>query len=212
MSKNINLISFVGNVGSGKSTIAGYLSEQLGTVALLEKPANFLFLEDSFANPERWSFHNQSDFILVKYFELINNGQQHSFLIQEMDLVATHKIWTPVFRKLNYITLKEEILINNIFNVVLETLELKHTLNKKFVFVHCPREIILDRIIKRGRYFEQNNINEMSRLVEILDEQILSFFSENSKYYRFDNGYPSFQEAIEKNQSFISELTSIVNE
>ena len=68
-------ITIAGNIGVGKSTLVKLLSSRIGWEAVLESVTENPYLEDFYADMERWSFHSQV------YF-LIRRIQQHHELLQ----------------------------------------------------------------------------------------------------------------------------------
>lgn len=52
-----------GNIGAGKSTLVGLLAERLGYRPYFEPVAENPYLEDFYADMERWAFHSQAFFL-----------------------------------------------------------------------------------------------------------------------------------------------------
>jgi deoxyadenosine/deoxycytidine kinase len=201
-----NFISVIGNIGSGKSTLIKYLNSQITATIFYENPKNYIFLEDSFKYPKRWSFHNQLDFLIVKYTEIMDCNPVNKTIIQEMDFEATHKIWTPVLRELNYISKKEELLLNNIYNVISNNIFEKK--NIKYLYIKTPYQINIDRVFKRDRSFE--DINKMKELISILNFKLDDFFKKND-FFLFDNSYKTFDLALIKNKNILFNILKGIN-
>jgi len=52
-----------GNIGAGKSTLVGLLADRLGYRPYFEPVAENPYLEDFYADMERWAFHSQTFFL-----------------------------------------------------------------------------------------------------------------------------------------------------
>lgn len=70
-----------GNIGAGKSTLVGLLSERLGFRAYYEPVAENPYLADFYADMERWAFHSQ-------VFFLTNRVRCHRALMSDPSSVA----------------------------------------------------------------------------------------------------------------------------
>ena len=73
-------ITIAGNIGVGKSTLTGLLSQKLGWRSVLEAEADNPYLSDFYKDMNRWSFQSQT-------FFLSRRLRQHYQLLQSPDPV-----------------------------------------------------------------------------------------------------------------------------
>lgn len=63
-------IAICGNIGSGKTTLAGKLSKHYGWQALLESVEDNPYLRDFYGDMQRWSFHVQMYFLNSRFKQI----------------------------------------------------------------------------------------------------------------------------------------------
>ena len=63
-------IAICGNIGSGKTTLAGKLSKHYGWQALLESVDDNPYLRDFYGDMQRWSFHVQMYFLNSRFKQI----------------------------------------------------------------------------------------------------------------------------------------------
>ncbi|MGL5959344.1 MAG: deoxynucleoside kinase, partial [Bacteroidales bacterium] len=71
-------IAIAGNIGSGKTTLAGLLSKHYGWEAQYENTDDNPYLFDFYQDMQRWSFHLQVYFLSKRFKQIveIKNGAQ----------------------------------------------------------------------------------------------------------------------------------------
>lgn len=70
-------VAIAGNIGAGKSTLTGLLSEAFGWEPFYEASAENPYLADFYADMERWSFHSQVFFLgkrLEHHYQLLQHA------------------------------------------------------------------------------------------------------------------------------------------
>lgn len=60
-------VTIAGNIGVGKSTLVGILAEEYGWQPYYELVAEHPYLDDYYADQERWGFHSQIWFLSQRY-------------------------------------------------------------------------------------------------------------------------------------------------
>ena len=60
-------VTIAGNIGVGKSTLVGILAEEFGWQPYYELVADHPYLDDYYADRERWGFHSQIWFLSQRY-------------------------------------------------------------------------------------------------------------------------------------------------
>lgn len=156
----MSYIAIEGPIGSGKTTLAELLAERTGAKLVLEQFAENPFLLDFYSDPlvETSKRHPPSAFQTQLFFLLSRFRQQREML--QMDLFYESVIS-------DYLFVKDRIFAT--INLTDEELELydevESALGKKVpepdIVIYLPASVpvLLERIGKRGRYYE-NNLSE----------------------------------------------------
>ena len=164
-------IAICGNVGVGKSTLAKLLQSQMNGQIILENPENFPFVEDAFDDPLRWGFSNQMQFLVSKIIDQGLISKMNGLILQEMDIVATHRIWTPVLEDMGFISKKEVLVVN-------QTYGLKEIANisipNLYIVLKGNPQTIIGRIVSRNRDYE-SRFSDTLRLVNALEQHVQEF-------------------------------------
>ena len=100
-------ISIIGNVGTGKSTLARLIQQRLPCQLYLEDPEDYLFVRLFFDAPHDWGFANLLHFVMVKTAQQAQIRQQEQLAVQEMNAYAIRCIWAPALHEISYISQKE---------------------------------------------------------------------------------------------------------
>ena len=138
-----------GNIGSGKTTLAGMLADDFKARLILEEFANNPFLPKFYEFPKRHAFPLELFFMAERYHQLKN--------MKEQDLFIPHTISDYFFVKSklfaqNNLQYDEMQLFNRLFDIMDSNL-LKPDL---LVYLYADVERLQKNIKKRGRDFEQN--------------------------------------------------------
>jgi deoxyguanosine kinase len=145
-----NYIVIEGNIGSGKTSLAGMIAEKHGARLLLEQFDDNPFLPKFYKDPDRYSFPLELSFLAARYNHLNKE-------ISNIDLFKPLVVADYVFSKsliFAGVTLKpdEYALYRQIFNIIDRNLPGPDLL----VYLYLPADKLLNNIKKRGRDFEQD--------------------------------------------------------
>lgn len=144
-----NYIAIEGNIGSGKTSLAGKISEDLNAKLILERFADNPFLPKFYAEPDRYAFSLETSFLADRYHQLSDDLAQLD-LFNDFVVADYHIFKSLIFSK---ITLSEDeyILYRKLFDIIY-----KETPKPGFyVFLYQNTETLLEQIKKRGRSYEQ---------------------------------------------------------
>ena len=164
-------IAVLGNMGSGKTTVAKLLAEGLNAKLVLENFANNPFLANFYNDMKRWAFSSQAFFLTEK----VKQTRKISKSINKKNLIQD----TPLFQDVN-IWAKAQLLSKN-----MDTAEwrLYWRLSKLFqdglrqpdiyVYFQTSIPILQDRINKRKREFEKEvPVWYLKTISKLLEESI----------------------------------------
>src|SRR4030042_1975415 len=144
-----NYIVIEGNIGSGKTSLAGMIAEKHGARLLLEQFDDNPFLPKFYKDPDRYSFPLELSFLAARYNHLSKE-------LSNIDLFKPLVVADYVFSKsliFASVTLKpdEYTLYRQIFNIIDRNLPTPDLL----IYLYLPADKLLNNIKKRGRDFEQ---------------------------------------------------------
>lgn len=139
-----------GNIGSGKTTLAGMLAKELNARLILEQFADNPFLPKFYSDPERYSFPLELSFLADRYKQ-IKKEVLNLDLFQPMVLSDYYFSKTAIFAA-NTLKPDEYHLFRQIFDMVSDNIP-KPDL---YVYLHAESKNLLYNIIKRGRPYEQD--------------------------------------------------------
>ncbi len=139
-----------GNIGSGKTTLAKMLADDLNAKLILEQFADNPFLPRFYEDRERYSFSLELSFLADRYNQLkrevLNLDLFHPLLIADYYFSKT-----AIFAQ-NTLQPDEYRLFKQIFSMVAGNIP-KPDL---YVYLHTDTQNLLKNIKKRGRDYEQN--------------------------------------------------------
>lgn len=142
-------IAIEGNIGSGKTTLAGKISEDLKAKLILERFADNPFLPKFYTDKERYAFSLETSFLADRYHQLSDDLAQLD-LFNDFAVADYHIFKSLIFAK---ITLSEDeyALYRKLFEIVYKEMP-KPDL---YVYLYQNTETLLQQIKKRGRSYEQ---------------------------------------------------------
>jgi deoxyguanosine kinase len=149
-----NYIVIEGNIGSGKTSLAGMIAEKNNARLILEQFGDNPFLPKFYIDPERYSFPLELSFLASRYNQLNKE-------LTNIDLFKPLVIADYVFSKsliFAGVTLKPEefTLYRQIFNIINRNLPKPDLL----VYLYLPVDRLLKNIKIRGREYEQTILPE----------------------------------------------------
>jgi deoxyadenosine/deoxycytidine kinase len=162
------IIGVVGNIASGKSTLTELLEEQFGWKAHQEAFAENPFLAPFYEDPQRWSMASQLFFLAEK----ANQGLQVAQMDGSMtlwDSPIQHNAWTFALaqHRLGNCTREEWELYQKLFVLLEPTLPKLDAV----YWVRTPVDTLTQRIVSRGRSFEQGIPREYLALLDELNAE-----------------------------------------
>ncbi len=167
--KNLYYIAIEGAIGVGKTCLAKMLTEKLSAKLVLEKFEENPFLEDFYAEPERYAFQTQLYFLISRYrqqLELKQIDLFHNLLISDY-MFAKDKLFA-------HLNLNEKELI--LYNLIAKLLEREIPKPDLVVFLQASTDILMDNIKKRSRTYERSMSREyIESLNQIYNEYFFRY-------------------------------------
>lgn len=162
-----------GNIGAGKTTLAGKLAEEQNAKLIQEQFADNPFLPKFYNDQERYSFPLELSFLADRYNqikkEVFNLDLFYSMLIADYYFAKS-----AIFAE-NTLKKDELHLFRQIFNIVFESMP-KPDL---YVYLHASNEKLLKNIASRGREYE---VNITSNYLDKIKQGYFSFFQKKLSF------------------------------
>lgn len=137
-------VAFEGPIAAGKTTLATRFAGHSGAELILEAFETNPFLEDFYADRERWALPMQLDFLVRRYHQFSAQGANAPVVADHS--YAKDRVFAGMLLSGREWELYDRVHRSLRSNVDAPTL---------VVFVDAPDEVLLERIRRRGRAYEQ---------------------------------------------------------
>lgn len=165
-------IAIEGNIGSGKTTLATMLANEMDARLVLEQFADNPFLPKFYSDPEKHAFPLELFFMAERYHQLKNLKEQDLFKPQ---IVSDYFFVKSKLFAQNNLKKDEMQLFNRLFDIMLSSLSKPDLL----VYLYSDVERLQQNIKNRGRDFEQNISDEY---LQNIQDKYLDFLRKQSDF------------------------------
>ncbi len=165
-------IAIEGNIGSGKTTLATMLANDMEARLVLEQFADNPFLPKFYSDPEKHAFPLELFFMAERYHQLKNLKEQDLFKPQ---IVSDYFFVKSKLFAQNNLKKDEMQLFNRLFDIMLSSLSKPDLL----VYLYSDVERLQQNIKNRGRDFEQNISDEY---LQNIQDKYLDFLRKQSDF------------------------------
>ena len=174
-----NYVVIEGNIGAGKTTLAGRIAEQFNAQLILEHFADNPFLPKFYSDPEKYSFPLELSFLASRYKQLKEELVPQN-LFKSFSIADYYFMKSLVFAA-STLTGDELNLYRQIFYIIYGSLPKPDI----YVYLHLRPERLLENIERRGRNYEKSITKEY---LEKIQNSYFSFFKQNpeNKYLVID--------------------------
>ena len=174
-----NYVVIEGNIGAGKTTLAGRIADQFNAHLILEHFADNPFLPKFYSDPEKYSFPLELSFLASRYKQLKDE-------LVPQDLFKSFSVADYYFMKslvfaASTLTGDEFNLYRQIFYIIYGSIPKPDI----YVYLHISPERLLENIKKRGRNYEKTITKDYLLKIQ---NSYFSFFRQNpdNKYLVLD--------------------------
>lgn len=143
-------IVVAGNIGAGKSTLVGILSERLGFQPYHEPVTENPYLELFYADMERWAFHSQLFFLTYRVRSHHELGNDPRSVVQDRSVYEDGAIFARNLVESGKLSRREWTLYKDLYDVVVDLLPAPDLV----VYIRATVNTLKRRIARRGREFE----------------------------------------------------------
>ncbi len=174
-------IAVAGNIGAGKTTLTELLAKHYQWEPHYEDVVQNPYLDDFYAEMERWSFNLQVYFLNSRFRQILDIHQNKNTVIQDRTIYEDAHIFAPNLHAMGLMTHRDFENYSSLF-------ELMESLVKGpdlLIYLRSSIPNLVDQIHKRGRAYENSiSIEYLSRLNERYEAWIHGY--DKGKLITFD--------------------------
>ncbi|MCZ8353699.1 MAG: deoxynucleoside kinase [Cyclobacteriaceae bacterium] len=156
-------IAIAGNIGSGKTTLAGKLGKHYGWQVLYESVDNNPYLRDFYEDMKRWAFHLQIYFLNSRFKQVNDIQQAAKPTVQDRTIYEDAYIFAANLYKSGHINERDYQSYLDIFHSMVKFIKAPDLL----IYLKADIPKLVEQIQKRGRDYENairldylKNLNE----------------------------------------------------
>ncbi len=165
-------IAVAGNIGSGKTTLAGMLAKHYKWKAHYEDVEHNPYLVDFYEDMQRWSFNLQVYFLNNRLANLLDIMKGKDSVIQDRTIYEDAHIFAPNLYEMGLMTKRDFENYASFFG----TLKRMLTPPDLLIYLRASIPKLVDQIQKRGREYEENiRLDYLKRLNEFYNKWIDSY-------------------------------------
>ncbi|MGM0666399.1 MAG: deoxynucleoside kinase [Bacteroidota bacterium] len=165
-------IAIAGNIGSGKTTLAGLLSKHYGWEANYEDVDENPYLNDFYDDMQRWSFNLQIFFLNSRFNQIIEIKKRDKTVIQDRTIYEDAYIFAPNLHSMGLMSTRDFENYFTLFNLMSSLIEPPDLL----LYLRASVPTLVNQIQKRGREYENSiRIDYLKRLNERYEAWIESY-------------------------------------
>ncbi|MNK07061.1 Deoxyguanosine kinase [compost metagenome] len=145
-----NYIAIEGNIGAGKTSLAGKIAEDFNGKIVLERFADNPFLPQFYKDPQRYAFSLEMSFLADRYQQLTDDVSQFN-LASDFVVADYHIIKSLIFSK---VTLQDDeyTLYKKLFDIMYGEMRRPGL----YVYLYQTTATLLEHIKLRGRSYEKD--------------------------------------------------------
>jgi deoxyadenosine/deoxycytidine kinase len=165
-------VAIAGNIGVGKSTLVGLLSDRLGWEPFYEPEGENPYLADFYRDMRAWSFHSQVFFLsrrLRAHRQLLDHPTS---VIQDRSVYEDAEIFAHNLFLQGHMVERDHKTYLDLYQVLIQFLPPPDLV----VYLRASVETLIERIMHRGRDYEQQIQPEyLTRLNELYKAWLKDF-------------------------------------
>lgn len=165
-------ISIAGNIGVGKSTLVGILAEELGWQPYYELVGDHPYLDDYYADRERWGFHSQIWFLTQRFEQHLEISDMPRSIIEDRSMYEDYEIFVKALYEEKILSARDFRTYRRLYSTLVQRIQPPTLL----VYLQASLETLQARIAGRARPSEMHIPPAyLRRLNQRYDEWIARF-------------------------------------
>ena len=165
-------IAIAGNIGSGKTTLTNMLVKRYKWTPRFEPVDVNPYLEDFYADMNRWSFNLQIYFLNKRFRDVVEISKSKETIIQDRTIFEDARIFAPNLHAQGYMSDRDFANYSELFDLMMSLVGLPDLL----IYIRSTIPNLIAQISKRGREFEQSiRIDYLTGLNERYEEWVANY-------------------------------------
>lgn len=144
-------IAVAGNIGVGKTSLVAFLHQSFGLQPVYEPFADNPYLDDFYAEMERWSFHSQMWFLAHKFRLHRELEATPGTLVQDRTIYEDAEIFAQHLARSGKMSERDWATYRELYDALRKSLRPPDLM----IYLRCSVKAIRRRIRQRGRPSEQ---------------------------------------------------------
>ena len=167
-----NYVAVAGNIGVGKSTLVGKLSEKLHWEPYYEPVAENPYLDDFYSDMQTWAFHSQVFFLTHRLRSHRELMEHPTSVVQDRSVYEDAEIFAKNLFLQGHINERDYGTYRKLFDLLITLLPPPDLV----VYLRASVETLQKRIAQRGRDIESKiSVEYLSQLNKLYEEWIEGF-------------------------------------
>ena len=165
-------VAIAGNIGAGKTTLTKLLAKHFNWKPHFESVEENPYLDDFYAEMERWSFNLQVFFLNSRFRQILELRESGNKIIQDRTIYEDAHIFAPNLHAMGLMTNRDYQNYSSLF----ELMENLVTPPDLLIYLRSSIPNLVGQIHKRGRDYENSiSIDYLSRLNERYEAWISTY-------------------------------------
>ena len=145
-------IAIAGNIGSGKTTLTKMLAKRYGSTPHFEPVDNNPYLNDFYADMQRWSFNLQIYFLNKRFKDVVAISQSSDTIIQDRTIFEDARIFAPNLHDMGMMSDRDFDNYSDLFDLMMSLVKLPDLM----IYIRSTVPNLVSHIARRGRDFEKS--------------------------------------------------------
>ena len=156
-------IAIAGNIGSGKTTLAGLLAKHYGWIPYYEDVDYNPYLNDFYEDMLRWSFNLQIYFLNSRFTQVLEIKKSEKTIVQDRTIYEDANIFAPNLHSMGLMSTRDFDNYSTLFKLMSSLVKPPDLL----LYLRASVPTLVNQIQKRGREYESSiRIDYLKRLNE----------------------------------------------
>lgn len=165
-------VAIAGNIGAGKTTLTKLLAKHYRWSPHYESVEENPYLDDFYAEMERWSFNLQVYFLNSRFRQILEIRDSGKNIIQDRTIYEDANIFAPNLHAMGLMTNRDFSNYSSLFELMEKLVAPPDLL----IYLRANISTLVDQIHKRGREYENTiSIDYLSRLNERYEAWISTY-------------------------------------